>query len=248
MRNVWVIARREYKRFFISPVAYVVAFFFLILLGYWFYSALVEAITYSLYYQAPVPGVEIVIAPMVTLLVFVMPAITMRSISEEIRMGTMELLLTAPVKDWELIVGKWLGAFFFMLSLLAITLIFPIVLNFLVKPGIDKSILITGYLGLVLMVASLTAIGIFISSLFNNQVVVFFISLAIVLVLWFVIRPLAVDASSANSQILTYMNFINHFMSFFRGTIDLSDIVYYLSVTSLALFLGTVSIEIRRRR
>src|SRR4030066_857744 len=243
MRNVWTIARREYKLFFISPVAYVVAFFFMILLGYFFCGGLVVAMNYSAYYGSYAPGVDIVIGPMVTLLVFAMPAMTMRSIAEEMRMGTMELLLTAPVKDWELIVGKWLGAFFFMLSLLAITLIFPIVLNFLVKPGIDKSILITGYLGLVLMVASLTAIGIFISSLFNNQVVVFFISLAIVLVLWFVIRPLAVDASSANSQILTYMNFINHFMSFFRGTIDLSDIVYYLSVTSLALFLGIVSIE-----
>ncbi len=163
-------------------------------------------------------------------------------------MGTMELLLTAPVKDWELIVGKWLGAFLFMLSLLGLTLIFPLVLNFLVKPGIDQGVLLTGYLGLVLMVASLMAIGVFISSLVSNQVVVFFISLAAVLVLWFVVRPMANDTGSSGSQILSYMNYINHFMSFYQGTFNLSDIVYYLSLTSLALFLGTVSVEFRRWR
>ena len=177
-----------------------------------------------------------------------MPAMTMRSIAEEMRMGTMELLLTAPIKDWELIVGKWLGAFLFMLSLLALTLLFPLVLNFLVKPGLDKGVVLTGYLGLILMVGSLVAIGIFISSLFNNQVVVFFISLAAVLLLWFVLRPLSTDTSGGGSQIVTYLNFINHFMNFYKGTIDLSDIVYYLSATSLALFLGTVSIELRRWR
>jgi len=250
MRNVWIIARREYKQFFISPVAYVVAFFFIILLGYFFYSGLVDAIAYSTYYQTSyVPGPEIVTGQwMVILLVFSMPALTMRSIAEETRMGTMELLLTAPVKDWELIVGKWLGAFLFMLSLLAITFVFPIVLNSLVNPGIDQGVLFSGYLGLVLMVASLVAIGIFISSLFNNQVVVFFISLAAVLILWFVLRPLGTSTSSSGNQIITYMNFVNHYINFFQGTIDLSDIVYYLSLTSIALFLGTVSIELRRWR
>ncbi|MFZ0532789.1 MAG: ABC transporter permease subunit [Anaerolineales bacterium] len=246
MRNVWIIARREYKLFFISPVAYVVAFFFMILLGWFFYSALRDAIIQSTY-QAYAPTVQIIISPLVTLLLFVMPAITMRSISEEMRMGTMELLLTAPVKDWELVIGKWLGAFLFMLTLLVVTWIFPIVLNFLVKPGIDQGILLSGYLGLVLMVASLVAVGVFISSLVNNQLVVFVISLAIVLVFWLV-RPASTTTGGLGNQILTYLNFIDHYLNFYQGTIDLSDIVYYLSLTSLALFLGTVSIEVRRWR
>jgi ABC-2 type transport system permease protein len=246
MRNVWIIARREYKLFFISPVAYVVAFFFMILLGWFFYSALRDAIIQATY-QPYAPTVQIIISPLVTLLLFVMPAITMRSIAEEMRMGTMELLLTAPVKDWELVVGKWLGAFLFMFSLLAVTWIFPIVLNFLVKPGIDQGILLSGYLGLVLMVASLVAIGVFISSLFNSQVVVFLMSLAIVLVFWLV-RPASTTMSGLGSQILTYLNFIDHFLNFYQGSIDLSDIVYYLSLTSLGLFLGTVSVEMRRWR
>ncbi|MFZ2097799.1 MAG: ABC transporter permease subunit [Anaerolineales bacterium] len=246
MRNVWIIARREYKLYFISPVAYAVAFFFMILLGWFFYSALRDAIIQATY-QAYAPGVQIVISPLVTLLLFVMPAITMRSISEEVRMGTMELLLTAPVKDWELVVGKWLGAFLFMLSLLAVTWIFPIILNLLVNPGIDQGILISGYLGLVLMVASLVAIGVFISSLFNSQVVVFLVSLAIVLVFWLV-RPASSTTGGLGNQILSYLNFIDHYLNFFQGTVDLSDIVYYLSLTSLALFLGTVSVEMRRWR
>jgi ABC-2 type transport system permease protein len=246
MRNVWIIARREYKLFFISPVAYAVAFFFMILLGWFFYSALRDAIIQSTY-QAYAPGVQIVISPLVTLLLFTMPAITMKSISEEMRMGTMELLLTAPVKDWELVVGKWLGAFLFILSLLAITWIFPFVLNFLVSPGIDQGILISGYLGLMFMVASLVAIGVFISSLFNSQVVVFLVSLAIVLVFWMV-RPASTSTGGLGTEVLSYLNFVDHYLNFFQGTIDLSDIVYYLSLTSLGLFLGTVSVEMRRWR
>ena len=246
MRNVWIIARREYKLFFISPTAYVVAFFFMILLGWFFYSALRDAIIQAAY-QSFAPGVQIIISPLVTLLLFVMPAITMKSIAEEMRMGTMELLLTAPVKDWELVVGKWLGAFLFMLTLLVLTWIFPIVLNFLIKPGIDQGVFLAGYLGLILMVASLVAIGVFISSLFNNQVVVFLVSLAIVLVFWLV-RPASDSTGGLGNQILTYLNFIDHYLSFYQGTINLSDVVYYLSMTSLALLLGTMSIEIRRWR
>jgi ABC-2 type transport system permease protein len=156
-------------------------------------------------------------------------------------------LLTAPVKDWELVVGKWLGAFLFMLTLLLVTWIFPIVLNFLVQPGIDQGLMLTGYLGLVLMTASLLAIGVFISSLFNNQLVVFVISLAIVLVFWLV-RPGSSSTGGLGYQVMSYMNFIDHYLNFYQGTIDLSDVVYYLSLTSLALFLGTMSVEIRRWR
>jgi ABC-2 type transport system permease protein len=97
------------------------------------------------------------------------------------------------------------------------------------------------------MVASLVAIGVFISSLFNNQVVVFLISLAIVLLFWLV-RPASTSTSGLGNQILNYLNFIDHYLNFYQGTIDLSDVVYYLSLTSLGLLLGTVSVEIRRWR
>jgi ABC-2 type transport system permease protein len=98
-----------------------------------------------------------------------------------------------------------------------------------------------------LMVASLVAIGVFISSLFSSQVVVFLISLAIVLVFWLV-RPASSSAGGLGTEIMSYMNFIDHYLNFYQGTVDLSDIIYYLSLTSLALFLGTVSVEVRRWR
>jgi len=110
MRNIWTIARREYKLYFTSPVAYVVAFLFMVILGWFFYSEMRGAILQAAY-QAYAPSVQIIISPMVTLLLFTMPAITMRLLAEEARMGTLELMLTAPVKDWELVIGKWLGGF-----------------------------------------------------------------------------------------------------------------------------------------
>jgi len=246
MRNVWIIARREYKYFFISPVAYAFVFLFMLLLGVFFYLNLRGAIVQAAY-QAYAPDVQIIIGPMVTLLLFVMPAFTMRTIAEEMRTGTMELLLTAPVKDWELVAGKWLGAFLFMLSLLVFTLIFPLILNFLVKPGIDQGLLMAGYLGLIMMVASMIAVGVFVSSIFSNQVVAFIVSLGVVLVLWFV-SQFASTAAGLGNQLLNYLDFPGHFNNFYQGIINLSDVVYFLSLTALALLLGSVSIEIRRWR
>ncbi len=246
MRNIWTIARREYKLYFISPVAYVVAFLFMLILGWFFYSAMRGAIAQAAF-QPYAPSIQVVISPMVTLLLFTMPAITMRLLSEEARMGTLELLLTAPIKDYELIVGKWLGGFMFMLTLLAITWVFPIALNFMVEPGIDQGPLVTGYLGLILMVAALVGIGVGISSLFTNQIAAFFVSLAVVLLFWLV-SPSSSTAGGLGNEIMTYLNFIDHYLNFYRGIIDLSDVIYYVSLTALGLFLGTVSIEIRRWR
>ena len=128
MRNVWAIASREYKQYFVSPVAYAVAFLFLIVLGWFFFSGMLSAIVNAAY-QSYAPSAQIVIGPMVTLFLFFMPAVTMGVLAQEQRQGTMELLLTAPVRDAELVVGKWLGSFLFVLTLLALTLVFPIALN-----------------------------------------------------------------------------------------------------------------------
>jgi ABC-2 type transport system permease protein len=246
MRNIWTIAKREYKSYFISPIAYVVAFLFLLIIGYFFNSSLQEAIFQSSF-QPVAPGVEVVIGPMVTILLFTMPAVTMRTLAEEQKMGTMELLLTAPVKDWELVVGKWLGGFLFMLTLLLITWIYPIFLNMLVDPGVDQGPLVSSYLGLVLMVSALIAIGVAISSFFSNQIAAFFVSLLVVLLIW-IIRPTGASAGTAGNDFVSYINFVDHYLNFFRGIIDIVDVVYYLSVTALALFIGTLSIETRRWR
>jgi ABC-2 type transport system permease protein len=248
-KNVRTIAFRELKLYFISPVAYVVAVLVLGWVGFYFVFGVVRAILASVYYASPAPGVDdIVLGPMVFIVLFAVPAVTMRLLADEQRTGTLELLLTAPVRDWELVVGKWLGGVLFMLSILAITLIYPFVLNRLVENGIDQGPLVTGYLGLILLIASLVSIGVAISSLFANQVAAFFVTLFIVL-MFAIIQPLNTNSAGTVVDIFNYLNFLDHYyQNFFVGIIELRDVVYYLSLTALGLFFGSVSIETRRWR
>lgn len=246
MRNIWTIASREYRHYFASPAAYLVAFMLLLVVGIIFYANIVAALTGQ--FGNTAPGVQVIIGPMLTVLLFATPAITMRLLADEQRLGTMELLLTAPVKDWELVVGKWLGGFLFMLTLLAFTWIYPIILNQLVDPGIDQGPLLTGYLGLILMVAAFVAIGVAVSSLFSNQIAVFVGTLAVFMVFWLISLP-AQASGGAGGELLRFLDFSeSYYNSFYRGVLDLSNIVYFLSITALALFLGTVSVETRRWR
>jgi ABC-2 type transport system permease protein len=197
------------------------------------------------------PGVQITLGPMATLLMLATPAVTTRLLAEEQRMGTIELLLTAPVRDWELVVGKWLGAFLFFLTIILITLIYPLVLNQLVDPGIDQGPLLSGYLGVMLLSAALIAIGVAISSFFSNQIAAFATTMGVLILLWWVIGPIAQNAGPAGvgSELVGYLDLSEHYFSnLLRGVIDLRDIVYYLSVTALALFIGTMSVEMRRWR
>lgn len=246
MRNIWIIARREYRLYFAGPVAYVVAFLFMLILGYFFYSSLRDAIAMS-FYQSFTPSSKMLVNNMVIIFLFTMPALTMRLFAEEQRSGTIELLLTAPVRDWELVLGKWLGGFLFSLTLLAGTLIYAIVLHRMTTPGLDLGMLFTNYLGLALMLAAFTALGVAISSLFNNQIAAFFASLAVVLLVW-LIRPATTATAGGLTEVINSLNFVEHYMSFYNGAIDLRDIVYYLSVTALGLFVGSLSLDSRRWR
>ncbi len=247
MQTVWTIAKREYKLYFISPLAYIVAVAFLFLLGIFFFRDLAGAFLQASF-QPAAPGVQIVLSPLVSLLLFIlMPAVTWRSLAEEQRRGTLELLLTAPVRDWELVVGKWLGGFLFSLTLLAATWIYPIFLNTIVEPGIDQGPLVTGYLGLVLFAGSLISIGVAVSSFFDNPIAALVVNYIVVLALW-LIAPVGGQGGGLGSEILQYLNFIDHYLSFFRGVIDLVDVVYYVSLTALALFIGSVAVEARRWR
>lgn len=244
MRNVWTIASREYKLYFSSPVAYMVAFMLLLVLGIIFYINVAGAIVQ----QFP-PSIQSILGPLITLLLFTTPAVTMRLLAEEQRLGTMELLLTAPVRDWELVIGKWFGGFLFILTILAVTWLYPIFLNQMVDPGIDQGPLITGYLGVLLFTASLVAIGVAVSSLFSNQIAVFFATLGVYLLLWLISIPSQAAGNASASELLQYLNFSDHFYNtFYRGIIDISDVIYYLTLTALALFLGSVSVETRRWR
>lgn len=243
MRNIWIIAGREFRLYFISPVAYAVAGMFLLILGGLFAAQLYTGLQFG----QMTPDGRIVIDPLVTILLFATPAITMRLVADEQRMGTIELLLTAPVRDWEVVVGKWLGAMGFMLVLLLATWVYPLILHRLTTPGIDQGVLVSAYLGLVLMAGAMVAIGVLISSLFNSSVAAFFVTLLVLLFLWIV--GVFGRGTGSGSELLSYLSFVDHYYSnFYQGLLDLSDAVYYVSLTALALLLGSQIVEARRWR
>ena len=246
MRTAWIIAAREYKRYFATPAAYTIALFLLLIVGFLFNASIQSALINSFGGGGGAPGVQVILSPLVFLLLFASPAITMHLLAEEQRMGTIELMLTAPVKDWELVVGKWLGAFLFLVTIIAVTLIYPLILNSLVSPGIDQGRLIAGYLGVILFSSTILAIGVAISSFFSNQVAAFFVTLGVLLVLWIISAP---SAATGGTPLLTYLDLRSHFYdTFYVGVIDIRDVVYHVSVTALFLFLGSAIVEMRRWR
>jgi ABC-2 type transport system permease protein len=249
MRNAWTIARREYHRYFSSPIAYVVAFVMLLTLGIMF------AVTIMFYRQnalgagqgAPAaPDMSGLTGTFAFILILMVPAITMRLVADENRMGTMELLLTAPVRDWELIVGKWLGALLYMLTLIASTLVYAFILNGLESPGIDQQQLMASYLGLILVTGALLSLGVGISAMFNNQFAAFFVTLGVFVFLWWLVGFPA-NYVGAGADIFSYLDMKTHFYdSLNQGVINLSDLAYFLSLIALGLFAGSAAVEVRR--
>jgi len=245
MRNVWIIARREFIAFFATPIAYVVAAFILLVVGIIF--------SFSVYFGSqqpgyPPPGMDQVVSVIAPLLIWSLPAITMRLLANETRLGTIELLLTAPVRDWEVVVGKWLGAFLFVLSIIAITFVYPIFMNIMTDPGIDQGLIVSGYLGLFLLSAALVAIGVMVSSLFESQVATLVTTLGAFIVAWFLLTPIASLGNPTLSNIISYIDIRENFLSMVNGSIQLSSMIFFISTTVLFLVLGTFSLESRRWR
>ena len=247
MRNIWTIAKREYDNYFNSPLAYVVAFAILLPMGIYF-SLIMFVSSQQAMMGGPAPETAPINWLFVFLMIFLSPALTMRLLSDEARMGTLELLLTAPIRDFELVAGKWLGAFLFVMSLATITLVFPIIINNYVTPGIDWMVVLSSYLGLLLVCAALLALGTGISAIFTNQFAAFFVTLGLFFFLWFMVS-LPANYLEQGGDVLNYLSLSTHFsQSMNNGTINLGDIVYYLSLTALGLYAGTTAVEVRRWR
>jgi ABC-2 type transport system permease protein len=248
MRNIWTIAKREYNLYFISPVAYVLAAGILLLLGGYFALIVASASDPQAMFSGYTPDIVPVNGLFAFLLVLIVPALTMRLLADENRTGTIELLLTSPLRDFELVAGKWLGSFLFMLTVIAITLVYPIILNSLIKPGIDQVVMMTSYLGLILVAASFLALGTGISALFTNQIAAFFVSLVAFLVLWWLIG-LPANLMPTGGEFFRYLVINTHYESTLNaGDIRLSDLIYFLSLIAVGLFTGTMAIETRRWR
>jgi ABC-2 type transport system permease protein len=247
MRNIWTIARREFKLYFDSPLAYAVALIIFLVDGIIFALTLNSLANQSFGGPIPAPNADVILHPMIFFFIFLAPVLTMRLISDELRMGTIELLLTAPVRDYELVIGKWLGAFLFTLVIIAVSLIYPFIFNIYSQPGIDQPLMLSAYLGMILAVATFLAVGTAMSSLFTNQVASYVAALVAIVLLWWLIGFIG-GALPSGGTLFNYLDLSSRFDSFQTGLIHLSDIVVFLSLTALGLFAGSVFVESRRWR
>jgi ABC-2 type transport system permease protein len=237
MRNMIAILRKELRTYFVSPVAYVVIAAYLLMSGVFF------AILVTAQAGAAEASLAIVFNNVAVILLLVAPALTMRLLAEEQKSGTIELLLTSPVRDWEVIVGKYLASLALLLIPVAITLVYALVLKRYGAP--DLGPMIGGYVGLILFGAAFLAVGVLATSLTQNQVVAALIAVAILLGLW-LINAFAGSATGRVSTVLNYLSIISHYNEFSQGVIDTRDVVYYLSVIAISLFLSVRVLETRR--
>jgi len=248
MRNIWTIAKKEYSQYFISPIAYAVAFLILVVTGLVFVFTLMSiSASNQGFNPTNAPDTRNITSLIAFLLMLFTPALTMRLVADEIRMGTMELLLTAPLRDYELVIGKWLGAYLFILTLIGVTLVFPLMMNGMVKPGIDQVLMVSGYLGVILIAGAFLALGVGISAIFSNQIAAFFTTMSLFIVLWWLIGAPA-NFLAGGGEVFQYLSISSQLGGFNDGTLSLSAVVYFISLISLGLFVGTTAVEIRRWR
>lgn len=235
--RVSAVAERELKSFFVSPVAYIVIAFFLVIAGYLFSLILYSTREATLRY---------LLSNISVVFLFIVPALTMRLLAEEQRSGTIELLLTNPIRDVEVVFGKYLASFVLMLAMLLLTLYYPALL-FLLGGNPDRGPILAGYLGVVLLGAGFLAVGLFASSITQNQIVAAIITFAVLLILW-LSDSLSGFAGGVLSDIASYLSVNNHFQEFSRGVIDTKDVLYFLSLVFAGLFLTHLSLQTRRWR
>ncbi len=253
MRNVWAIYGREIYSWFTSWIAYVVLSLFLVIFGYFFYSALYSFIEYGFRMNQYGGGATLNInqdmirwlfGQTAIIILFMIPTLTMRAFAEEKRSGTMELLLTSPMTDFQLVLGKFLAAFTLYALMLGLTFIHMGVLFYFGEP--EWRPLLAGYLGMLLMGGAFVSFGILFSSFTRNQIVAVFSSFTIFLILLLI----GYSESWAGSwgPTLAYLSVTQHVGEFSKGVIDTKDLVYYLSFIGFGLFLTTQSVESHRWR
>jgi ABC-2 type transport system permease protein len=242
MSPMLIIAKREFRSYFDSPLAYVViclsflvlgAFFFLVGGGFW----QVDRATVSRMFE---------LAPL-GLAFLVVPVITMRLIAEEKRSGTLEMLITLPVKDSDVILGKYLGAFGMLMVLVLATAVYPFAMfkwPWNLGP-LDTGPVFAGYVGLTLFCATAAAIGLLLSSLTDSQSIAFFLTVFVLIVLWFT-GSLARWVGGTAGNVLNFIAFDTRLSGFARGLVDTRDVVFFLSVTATCLVVSFRALERRK--
>lgn len=236
MKNMIMIARKELRAYFASPIAYVVIGAFLAIMGVFFWWLVALGREASLRW---------VLQDMVFTLLFVAPALTMRLLAEEQQSGTIELLLTLPVRDWQVVLGKFLASLAVFGAMLGLTLYYPSILFVFGNP--DPGAIIGGYVGLMLLGAAFLSIGLFTSSLTRNQVVAALLGFGVMLILWLIDIAGRLFGPPV-SDVVAYLSLSEHYFDFVRGVIDTRDVTYYLSMIAAFLFLSVQTLQSRRWR
>lgn len=238
MKKALVLARREMAGYFFSPMAYIIAALFLLSSGLWFFHKIF------------VPGNEASMRPlfeaMAYIMVFAVPLLTMRLLSDEFRSGTIETLMTAPVTETEVIVGKFLGVMCFYIVLLACTGVFLALIALYGQA--DLGVAVMGYLGMLLLGSAFVAVGVFGSSMTPHQLVAAIVSLSILATFTILMQVLATHGPEPINYIAGRLNAMTYFRDFSRGVFDSRGVVYFLSATALLLFLSVKTLESKRWR
>lgn len=252
MRNLLAIAHKELRSYFSSPMAYIIIGFFALPFGVFFYLYLDAFVRQGLQ-MAQMGGpmninqqmIRYVLQNASVIILFIMPMITMRTYSEEKRSGTIELLLTSPVTDLEIILGKFFGALGLYVAMLVVTMLYVAILFVYGNP--EWRPLVAAYLGLLLMGGAFLSIGLLISSMTNNQIVAGIISFIVFLMLW-IVGWFADTAGPTMGAVTRYLSITEHFDDFSKGIIDTKHVIYYLSLITLGLFLTAKSVDSERWR
>ncbi len=236
MKNIVAIFLKELKSHFYSLVAWIIISAFLVITSYFFIVILIYSKEASMRYS---------FTNMSIILLFLTPAFTMRLFSEEKKSGTIEILMTCPVRDGEVVLGKYLASFFLFLVMIGLTLQYPYILKTYGKP--DFGPIISGYLGIILLGGAFLSVGIFVSSLTENQIVSAIVSFGILLIFWF-IEAFSSIVGTQGQNIISYISLSEHFYDFTKGIIDLKSVVFYLSFIAFFIFLTIRSVEARKWR
>lgn len=241
--NIWTIARRDFRSYFTTPIAYIILALFLAIMGYMFFNMLAyfneQAMNYQTYNMGKAMSIsEGVIRPlygnMNVILLFFTPAITMRLFAEERKNQTLQLLMTSPVSLTEIILGKFLSSALFVFVMISATLIYPAVLMIYGNP--DVGTIAASVLGTYLLTCCLLTTGVLFSAMTENQIVAVFLTICVNFLLW-IISWSAYSAGPFWSDVLMQVSLINHFMNFSQGVISATDVVYYLSFILFGLIL-----------
>ena len=252
MTNILAIARKELKGYFSSPIGYVVVGMYALLFGFFYAAALNWFVRMSM--QGPAMGggpvnIQQMIRPVmmnsVVVNLLVVPLITMRTYAEEKRSGTIELLMTSPVTDFQIIVGKFLGAMALYAAMVGITLIHMAILFVYGSP--EWKPIVTGYAGLLLLGGCFVSIGLFFSSLTRNQIVAAMFTFAVLLLFW-LLDWVGSLTGPTMEKVITYMSITSHLDDFVRGVIDSQHLVYYLSFITFGLFITAKAVDSERWR